>query len=248
MRHEVFYLFFVVFFTLYSSAHCAPNDYSADLVLDSGGNYILINKYFDTASLEATPVSSQYLDMYELQDAVQHSNGNTDSSKTNLILDKKVAIPEKSERVNKSSPLFHSGGGERFSDIIFSVSQEYNIDPLLIYAIAEVESNFNAKAVSHAGAQGLMQIMPDTARRYVIDNQEYELFNPLDNLRISSNYLRSLHKIFGNNIPLILAAYNAGENAVIKYGYKIPPYKETTHYVEKVMKRYMELKDMSYQL
>jgi soluble lytic murein transglycosylase-like protein len=247
MRHEVFYLF-VVFFALYSSAHCAPNEYSADLATDSSRNYILINSYFNTASLETTPVSSQYLDMYELQDSIQNSNENTDLSKNNLILDRKLALLEKSESANKSNPVFHGEVGERFSEIIFSVSQEYNIDPLLIYAIAEVESNFNAKAVSHAGAQGLMQIMPDTARRYSIDNQEYELFNPLDNLRISSNYLRSLHKIFGNNIPLILAAYNAGENAVIKYGYKIPPYKETTNYVEKVMKRYMELKDISYQL
>jgi soluble lytic murein transglycosylase-like protein len=74
------------------------------------------------------------------------------------------------------------------------------------------------------------------------------LFNPISNLRVSSNYIRSLYSLFGNNIPLILAAYNAGENAVIKYGYKIPPYRETENYVKKVMERYLQLKDKSYRL
>jgi soluble lytic murein transglycosylase-like protein len=81
-----------------------------------------------------------------------------------------------------------------------------------------------------------------------MNDPETGLFNPRDNLRICSNYLRSLHSLFGNNIPLILAAYNAGENAVIKYGYTIPPYLETQRYVKKVMNRYLELKDLTYKL
>ncbi|MEW8499283.1 MAG: lytic transglycosylase domain-containing protein, partial [Candidatus Thiodiazotropha taylori] len=85
-------------------------------------------------------------------------------------------------------------------------------------------------------------------RRFGMRNPHEELFNPISNLRISSNYIRSLHTLFGNNIPLILAAYNAGENAVIKYGYRIPPYKETENYVKKVMERYLQLKDKSYRL
>jgi soluble lytic murein transglycosylase-like protein len=93
-----------------------------------------------------------------------------------------------------------------------------------------------------------MQVLPDTARRFGMKNPEQELFDPISNLRVSSNYLRSLHKLFGNNIRLILAAYNAGENAVIRHGYTVPPFKETKNYVDKVMKRYLELKQKSYQL
>jgi soluble lytic murein transglycosylase-like protein len=128
---------------------------------------------------------------------------------------------------------------------IFKVSKEYNIDPLLLHAIAEIESKYNPIAISPAGAKGLMQVMPDTARRFGMQNPETELLDPESNLRISSNYLRSLYDLFGNNLTLILAAYNAGENAVIKYGYTIPPYRETQEYVSKVMKRYLELKDRS---
>jgi soluble lytic murein transglycosylase-like protein len=78
-----------------------------------------------------------------------------------------------------------------------------------------------------------------------MSNPETELFDARSNLRISSNYIRLLHSIFGNNIPLILAAYNAGEKAVIDYGYTIPPYRETQDYVTKVLNRYYELKDKS---
>jgi hypothetical protein len=134
-----------------------------------------------------------------------------------------------------------------YLDEIFNVAKEYNIDPLLLHAIAEIESRYNPIAISPAGAKGLMQVMPDTARRFGMQDPDTELFDPRSNLRISSNYLRSLYTHFGNNLTLILAAYNAGENAVIKYGYKIPPYRETQQYVTKVMNRYLELKDRSMQ-
>jgi hypothetical protein len=134
-----------------------------------------------------------------------------------------------------------------YLDEIFNVAQEYNIDPLLLHAIAEIESRYNPVAISPAGAKGLMQVMPDTARRFGMKNPDTDLFDPRSNLRVSSNYLRSLHTLFGNNLTLILAAYNAGENAVIKYGYAVPPYRETQQYVTKVMNRYLELKDRSMQ-
>jgi soluble lytic murein transglycosylase-like protein len=136
----------------------------------------------------------------------------------------------------------------KYIDDVFEISYEYNIDPLLLHAIAEVESQYNPLAISPAGAKGLMQILPSTARRFGMNDPDSQLFNPRDNLRICSTYLRSLHSLFGNNIPLILAAYNAGEHAVIKYGYRIPPYDETQKYVAKVMKRYLELIDHSYHL
>ena len=112
----------------------------------------------------------------------------------------------------------------------------------MLHAIAYVESRYNPNAVSHAGATGMMQIMPATARRFGFTGSQSELFDPVISLRISSVYLRKLYKLFGNDLSLILAAYNAGEGAVIKYGRAIPPYKETQAYVQKVMAHYLSLK------
>jgi soluble lytic murein transglycosylase-like protein len=194
--------------------------------------------------LESSPVKSQLLELYGKQKSVTPVNLNQ-SEKPQEIRDRDNPIGLNeiySQRIYKTVPK------HQFIEDIFLVSREYNIDPLLLHAIAEVESAFNSDAVSKAGARGLMQVMPDTARRFGMQNPKQELFNPISNLRVSSNYIRSLYSLFGNNIPLILAAYNAGENAVIKYGYKIPPYRETENYVKKVMERYLQLKDKSYRL
>jgi len=109
-----------------------------------------------------------------------------------------------------------------------------NIDPNLVKAIIKVESNFNRTAVSKKGAMGVMQLMPETARI----NGVSDPFNPEDNIMGGSKYLHRLMEMFDYNIELVLAAYNAGENAVIKYGYKIPPFAETRDYVRRVMHHY----------
>jgi soluble lytic murein transglycosylase-like protein len=98
------------------------------------------------------------------------------------------------------------------------------------------ESSYNPNAESKAGAQGLMQLMPGTAKRYGVDDS----FNPEQNLSGGSRYLRDLLKMFNNRLPLALAAYNAGENAVKRNGNEIPPYEETRNYVKKVLHLYME--------
>jgi soluble lytic murein transglycosylase-like protein len=203
--------------------------------------FTLSKTYFGSQLLIEKPLVSQHLKVFDLRQpqpiaysAEKAQSGITEHS----VIDRKV------NEIQLSSMKSAVSSGAYFDDI-FSVSQEYNIDPLLLHAIAEVESSYNPSAVSSAGAKGLMQVMPATARRLGMKNPDSELFDPRSNLRISSNYLRLLHSIFGNNIPLILAAYNAGENAVIKYGYSIPPYKETQNYVTKVLNRYMELKDRS---
>lgn len=246
MRHDVFGIIAILMAaTSINPAICAPYQFTYDVVGTSNERFQLPSGYFKSKLLETSPVESQHLDLYEKQDAEMTSNYSLGS---NIISDQvgydnsKYFDNSNSDRIAKSVP------NHQFVEDIFIVSQEYNIDPLLLHAIAEIESDFNPKAVSKAGARGLMQVMPDTARRFGMQNPNNELFNPISNLRISSNYLRSLHKLFGNNIPLILAAYNAGENAVIKYGYSIPPYRETEKYVKKVMKRYLELKDKSYRL
>lgn len=130
-----------------------------------------------------------------------------------------------------------------FSRQIQYVSHSFNIDPLLMHAIAHVESRHNPQAVSPDGAIGLMQVMPATARRFGLDNPESQLFDPMENLVVSSRYLRVLYGHFGNDLPLVLAAYNAGENAVIRHGRKVPPYRETREFVRRVMDYYLRLRN-----
>ncbi len=121
------------------------------------------------------------------------------------------------------------------------VAQAYQIDPLLLHAIAHVESRHNPDAVSHAGAMGLMQVMPATARRFGVTSPHSELRDPKISLEVSSAYLKNLQQRFDNNLTLVIAAYNAGEGAVEKYGRKVPPYKETQGYVRDVMAHYLLL-------
>lgn len=121
-----------------------------------------------------------------------------------------------------------------YEPAIARVAMQYRLPHELIHAVVTAESAYNPKAVSSAGAVGLMQLMPDTARRYGV----FDRTDPIDNLHGGSRYLRDLLTMFGNNLVLALAAYNAGENAVIRYGFKIPPYQETKTYVKKVLEYY----------
>ena len=112
----------------------------------------------------------------------------------------------------------------------------YNVDAALIRAVISVESGYNPSAVSKGGAVGLMQLMPVTAKRYNVMDRN----NPAQNIRGGAQYLRDLLRIFNNDLHLTIAAYNAGEQAVMKYGNRIPPYRETLAYVPKVMKFYKQ--------
>ncbi|MEW6704703.1 MAG: lytic transglycosylase domain-containing protein [Pseudomonadota bacterium] len=122
------------------------------------------------------------------------------------------------------------------------VALDYDIDPLLLHAIAHVESRHDPQAVSHAGALGLMQVMPATARRFGVTDPQRELLDPAVSLQVGSAYLKTLQGRFGNNLALVLAAYNAGEGAVEKHGRKVPPYAETRSYVRRVLDEYLSLK------
>ncbi len=125
-----------------------------------------------------------------------------------------------------------------YHDIMSNVGRDHNIDPLFLQAIAKAESSHNRFAISRVGARGLMQLMPATARRYAKFSDVSVLNDPLTNVSISAAYLKSLQSRYGNNLHLILAAYNAGEGAVAKYGNTIPPYRETQNYVVKVLGYY----------
>ena len=119
----------------------------------------------------------------------------------------------------------------RFSKMIESASKTHGVDSALVHAVITAESGYNPGATSKAGARGLMQLMPDTAARYGVRN----ITDPQENINGGVRYLRDLITMFNGNIELAVAAYNAGENAVIRHGNRIPPYAETVHYVPKVL-------------
>jgi soluble lytic murein transglycosylase-like protein len=121
-----------------------------------------------------------------------------------------------------------------------AAARDHDIDPLLLHAIAHVESRHNPVAVSHAGARGVMQVMPGTGQRFGVGTQQ--LHHAPTNVQVSAVYLKTLQRRFGNNLPLVLAAYNAGEGAVEKYGRRIPPYRETQGYVRQVLAEYERLR------
>ena len=121
---------------------------------------------------------------------------------------------------------------------IDAIAKRHGVDPLLVRAIIRVESNFDPKAVSPKGAVGLMQLMPETAMRYGVENR----FDATQNIDGGVRYMRDLMAMFNGNLSLALAAYNAGEGAVLKYGRRIPPYPETQQYVVGVRSYYNQFR------
>lgn len=124
---------------------------------------------------------------------------------------------------------------------IDAAARAQTLDPNLLKAVIAIESRFNPRARSPKGAMGLMQLMPATARRYGVANA----YDARQNLRGGARYLRDLLAMFNNDTRLALAAFNAGENAVIRYGRTIPPYPETRHYVPAVLAQMASLKKVA---
>ncbi len=118
----------------------------------------------------------------------------------------------------------------KYDHLITKASEKYSVDPALIKAVIKAESNFNHRAISKKGARGLMQLMPATASSLHVQDS----FHPESNIEGGVRYLRYLLNYFSGNLHLAIAAYNAGENAVIRYG-GIPPYRETQIYVRRVL-------------
>lgn len=130
-------------------------------------------------------------------------------------------------------------GNSAVDTYIVESSKRNSVDPLLIYSIMHQESSFKPRAMSHKGARGLMQLMPGTAARFGVSN----IWEPKQNIEGGVRYMRFLLDLFGGDIKLALAGYNAGEGAVIKYGYEVPPYKETQEYVRRIGRRYSLIRD-----
>ena len=120
-------------------------------------------------------------------------------------------------------------GSVGIAQAVDQIAAEHALPPLLIHSVIKVESDYDPNAVSPKGALGLMQLMPDTARRLGVA----DVFDPVDNIRGGAKYLRHLLDLYNGNYPLALAAYNAGEAAVQKYG-TVPPYAETLNYLTRI--------------
>jgi hypothetical protein len=127
-----------------------------------------------------------------------------------------------------------TSGSSIIDQLIRTNGQRFGIDPYLVFLIIEKESRFHPRAVSPKGAMGLMQLMPGTARRLGVRKP----FDAAENIRGGTQYMRELMDMFGGKVELVLASYNAGEGAVLKYGKSVPPYRETRDYVKTIGKRY----------
>jgi soluble lytic murein transglycosylase-like protein len=136
--------------------------------------------------------------------------------------------------VDLSTEKLTGSGFELYAPIIAEIAQRNNLEPALVHAVIKAESAYNSDAVSPKGAVGLMQLIPGTARRYGVSDS----YDPVENISGGTRYLRDLLDLFNNDMQLALAGYNAGENAVIRNGYQIPPYAETRYYVTRVMSLY----------
>jgi hypothetical protein len=132
-------------------------------------------------------------------------------------------------------------GNSRIDSLIRHNGARYGVDPYLIFCVMEQESHFNARALSPKGARGLMQLMPGTAARFGVTKAS----DPAQNIAGGTRYLKQLLGQFDGRIDLVLASYNAGEGAVMKYGGRVPPYRETRNYVKRISYRYRQAKPIA---
>jgi len=138
------------------------------------------------------------------------------------------------------NPHGWSSGNLAIDQLIAKNSTRFGIDPYLVFLVIEQESHFRTRAVSPKGAQGLMQLMPGTARRFGVKRP----FDPAENIRGGTQYLKELLTMFNNRVDLALASYNAGEGRVLNYGNRVPPFRETREYVRRISARYGKKKKM----
>lgn len=180
-------------------------------------------------------------DIYSFVDeqGITHYTNMPDDARYVLTIKSPPEPKAAAERATASSGVARGDWRQRaatYSGMIDKAARTAAVHPALVRAVIAVESAFDPKAVSPAGAQGLMQLLPSTARRYGVGNP----FDPEQNLSGGAKYLSYLLKRYNNNLELVLAAYNAGEDAVDRAGRRIPPYRETREYVPAVLKMYKQ--------
>ena len=142
----------------------------------------------------------------------------------------------------RADPMFENPllADKPYQNQVIEAAKDHKLDPALVHAVIAAESNYNPNARSNKGAVGLMQVMPDTGRRYGVKERELKL--PEKNIRTGVQYLADLIDMFDGDLKLALAGYNAGENAVLRHGRKIPPFAETQAYVPRVLHFYDTLR------
>jgi len=175
------------------------------------------------------PVLEAHADIFQYEDEegvlhITNVPSNPNAKYVLVMKEKRVRFP-KIININK------------YDDIIDRVARKNNLEAALIKAVIRAESNFDHEARSHKGAEGLMQLMPQTAAALNVKN----VYDPPDNIEGGARYLRYLLNLYGGDKRLALAAYNAGEAAVAKYGNTVPPYRETLNYIRRVMDFYEQL-------
>jgi hypothetical protein len=177
-----------------------------------------------------------------VEDKLAKKTGMT-AAVTDGLASREPSLPLTKLAMGSSKDLkgFTTGNPVHDSFIVES-SRRYSIDPLLIYSQMHQESSFKITARSHKGASGLMQLMPATARRFGVTS----IYDPKQNIDAGVRYMRWLLDTFKGDVVLALAGYNAGEGAVMKYGWNIPPYRETQEYVRRITSRYNAISDGRY--
>lgn len=149
-----------------------------------------------------------------------------------------IVLSDAQLQAQTGAQVLGTTGNPKYDELVIQSATRYGIDPNLVFAVMRQESGFNPRAVSYKGASGLMQLMPATARRLGVAN----IFDPAQNIDAGTRYLRFLLDTFNGDVKLALAGYNAGENAVIRYGYTVPPYRETQNYVRSISAKYTAAK------
>ena len=179
----------------------------------------------------AQPASADIF-MFKDEKGVVHFTNIPSNDKRYRLVRKEAATPPLTAAAGMPQLLMPREESIRmFTPIIERASRTHGVDVALVHAVISAESGYNPGAISRAGARGIMQLMPDTARRFGVQN----IMDPSENIQGGVRYLRELLTLFNGNTELAVAAYNAGENAVIRAGHRVPNYAETASYVPRVL-------------
>jgi soluble lytic murein transglycosylase-like protein len=183
------------------------------------------------AMMTLSAMAGTRLFVYELPDGSRIVTDYPVNSKDYRLVRTGESVKQLGQLAAARTPEFFRSGTDAFDALIEAKAREHNVEFALVKAIVHVESSFNPFAVSNRGARGLMQLLPETAKRHGIS----DIYDPAQNIEAGIRHLKYLTTLFGTkNHHLVLAAYNAGENAVLRHG-GIPPYTETQLYVRKVL-------------
>lgn len=184
-----------------------------------------------------------HADIYRYVDAdgTVHFTNVPQDSRFKVYLKEKRKLNPVTETLASEIRNYDEKDRARYAKPIQDAAKATRLDAALIHAVISAESGYNPFARSRKGAAGLMQLMPETAKRYGVKNR----LDPAQNISGGARYLRDLIRMFNNDVQLAVAAYNAGENAVVRAGNRIPPYAETMTYVPRVMSYYKKYRTTS---